>query len=78
MAPTHDLPFFDESVHFPDFRIEYVLDGRDRHEDVEIVTEHYRGAHAASVARAGFRCYGRGRRGGGRGFDPRVAESLLR
>jgi len=77
-ARDHDLPYFDESVHFPDFRIEYALDGRDRHQDVEIVTEHYRGAHAAGVARAGFRCYGRGGRGGGRGFDPRVAEELLR
>ena len=79
-AREHDLPYFDDRVHFPDFRIEYELDRRDRHEDVEIVTEHYRGAHAASVARAGFRCYGRsggsGRRGG-RGFDPRVAEGFL-
>ena len=76
----HDLPYFDESVHFPDFRIEYELNGRDHHEDVEVVTEHYRGAHAASVARAGFRCYGRGGgsgRTGGRGFDPRLAEDFL-
>jgi hypothetical protein len=57
-AHEHDLPYFDEQVHFPDFRIEYELDGRDRHEDVEVVTEHYRGALARSVARAGFRCYG--------------------
>jgi len=80
-ARDHDLPYFDESVHFPDFRIEYVLDGRDRHQDVEIVTEHYRGAHAAGVARSGFSCYGRsgGGRGGrgGRPFDPRVAEQFL-
>jgi hypothetical protein len=75
-AREHDLPYFDESVHFPDFRIEYELQGRDRHEDVEAVTEHYRGAHAASVARAGFRCYGSGRRGG-RAFDPRVAEDFV-
>ena len=79
-AREHDLPYFDDRVHFPDFRIEYELDRRQRHEDVEVVTEHYRGAHAASVARAGFRCYGRsggsGRRGG-RGFDPRVAEEFL-
>jgi hypothetical protein len=27
------------------------------HDDVEVVTEHYRGAHAASVARSGFSCY---------------------
>jgi hypothetical protein len=79
-AHEHDLPYFDESVHFPDFRIEYELHGRDHHVDVEVVTEHYRGAHAASVARAGFRCCGRsggGGRSGGRGFDPRVAEELL-
>ena len=77
-AREHDLPYFDDRVRFPDFRIEYELDRRDRHEDVEVVTEHYRGAHAASVARAGFRCYGRGSgRSGGRGFDPRVAEEFL-
>jgi len=77
-AHEHDLPYFDGSVHFPDFRIEYELHGRDHHEDVEVVTEHYRGAHAASVARAGFRCYGRGGgRSGGRGPDPRVAEEFL-
>jgi hypothetical protein len=79
-AHEHDLPYFDESVHFPDFRIEYELHGRDHHEDVEVVTEHYRGAHAASVARAGFRCYGRGGgsgRSGGRRPDPRVADEFL-
>ena len=79
-AHEHDLPYFDESVHFPDFRIEYELDQRDRHQDVEVVTEHYRGAHAASVARAGFSCYGRvggSGRSGGRGFDPRVAEEFV-
>ena len=79
-AREHDLPYFDERVHFPDFRIEYQLEGRDRHEDVEVVTEHYRGAHAAGVARSGFRCYGRGGgsgRSGGRSFDPSVAEGFL-
>jgi hypothetical protein len=79
-AHEHDLPYFDESVHFPDFRIDYELDGRDRHEDVEVVTEHYRGAHARGVARAGFRCYGGSGgsgRSGGRGFDPRVAEDFV-
>jgi hypothetical protein len=29
-ARDHDLPYFDQSVHFPDFRIEYELHGRDR------------------------------------------------
>jgi len=79
-AHEHDLPYFDESVHFPDFRIEYELDQRNRHQDVEVVTEHYRGAHAASVARAGFSRYGRvggSGRSGGRGFDPRVAEEFV-
>jgi hypothetical protein len=83
-AREHDLPFFDESVHFPDARMEYEdRDGRERHEDIEVVTEHYRGAHAAGVARSGFTCYrvarlgGRGGGGRGRPFDPRVAEDLL-
>ena len=76
-ALEHDLPYFDESVHFPDFRLEYEVDGRDRHEDIEVLTDHYRGAHAASRARSGFTCYSSGRSGGGRGFDPRVAEEFL-
>jgi DNA-binding PadR family transcriptional regulator len=58
-AREHDLPYFDEEVHFPDLRIEYRdRDGREDHEDVEVTTEHYRGAHAASVAQSGFSCYG--------------------
>lgn len=67
-AHDHDLPYFDESVHFPDLRIEYELDGRELHVDVEVVTENYRGGHAASRARSGFSCYGSagGRSGGGR------------
>jgi hypothetical protein len=77
-ARDHHLPYFDESVHFPDLRIDYELQGRDRHEDVEVVTEHYRGEHGASVARAGFTCYGRGSgRSGGGGFDPRVADDFI-
>ncbi len=65
-AREHDLPYFDDHVRFPDFRIEYELDGRDRHEDVEVVTDNYRGAHAASRVRAGFTCVGSSQRGGGR------------
>ena len=76
-AHEHDLPYFDESVHFPDFRLEYELDGRHRHEDIEVVTDNYRGGHAASRARAGFTCYSSSGRGGGRPFDPRVAEDFL-
>jgi hypothetical protein len=58
-AREHDLPYFDEEVHFPDLRIEYRdRHGQDHHEDLEVVTEHYRGAHAASVSQSGFSCYG--------------------
>jgi hypothetical protein len=73
-ALEHDLPYFDEQLHFPDLRIEYEeLDGGRGHEDVEVVTIHYRGAHGAAAARSGFSCYGglsariSGRSGGGRG-----------
>jgi len=79
-AREHHLPYFDESVHFPDFRIEYEQGGLERHQDVEVVTPHYRGSHGAGVARSGFSCYGRsgGTSGrGGRGFDPRVAEEFF-
>ena len=76
-AQAHGLPYFDHRVHFPDFRIEYELEGRDRHEDIEVFTEHYRGAHAANRARTGFSCYGGRSGGGGRSFDPRVAEEFL-
>jgi hypothetical protein len=54
-AHEHDLPYFDRHVHFPDYRIEYEVDGREHHHDVELFTEHYRGAHAASHDRTGFR-----------------------
>jgi hypothetical protein len=58
-AHVHDLPYFDDEMHFPDLRIEYRdRDGHEDHEDIEVTTGHYRGAHAASVARSGFSCYG--------------------
>ena len=86
-ALEHELPYFDERVHFPDLRIEYEeLDGRRRHEDVEVLTIHYRGAHGAAAARSGFSAYRGfsirvgGRSGGGRGGGRRggLAEELLR
>jgi hypothetical protein len=88
-AAEHDLPYFDEEVHFPDVRIEYLEpDGRWDREDIEVVTPHYRGAHSASVARSGFSTYGGvslrisgsggGGRGGRGGRTPSVAEELLR
>ena len=87
-AAEHDLPYFDDEVHFPDLRIEYVEpDGRWDREDIEVVTPHYRGAHAASVARSGFSTYGGsslrisgsgGGRSGRGGRTPSVAEELFR
>jgi hypothetical protein len=88
-ASAHDLPYFDEQVHFPDLRIEYEdLDERSRHEDIEVTTVHYRGAHAAAAARSGFSRYsgisarisghGGGRSGDRRSPDSHLAEELLR
>ncbi|MFA5910156.1 MAG: hypothetical protein WC815_15350 [Vicinamibacterales bacterium] len=80
-ALAHDLPYFDDQVHFPDVRIEYEdVDGGREHEDVEVLTIHYRGAHGSAAAQSGFTCYGAGsaRSGGGRSPDPRLAEELLR
>ena len=77
-ALEHELPYFDDRVHFPDCRIEYELDGREGHRDIEVLTPHYRGAHAANRGRTGFTCF-RVRTGGRSGgwFDPRLAEDLL-
>jgi hypothetical protein len=86
-ARAHQLPMVDEHVQFPDVRIEYDdREGRLAVEDVEVVTPHYRGAHAAAKGRSGFTTYraagarlggGSGGRGGGQGVDPRVAEEFL-
>ncbi len=78
-AREHDLPYFDGQVHFPDYRIEYEVDGREQHEDVELFTPHYRGAHAASRGKTGFRIYVVGSRGSrGRSWpQPRIMEDFL-
>jgi hypothetical protein len=79
-ALEHHLPYFDEQVHFPDLRIEYEDEhGRNRHEDVEVMTVHYRGGRAAAAVRSGFSCYSgsTARTGGGRSPDPRVAEAFV-
>jgi hypothetical protein len=82
-AREHQLPYYDGQVHFPDARIEYEdRDGRSRHEDLEVVTGHYRGAHASAAARSGFTRYRSlgctvGGRSGRRTPDPRLAEELL-
>jgi hypothetical protein len=86
-AYEHQLPYFDDEVHFPDVRIEYQEpDGRWEREDIEVVTPHYRGAHGASVARSGFSSYRgvslrvSGRNGSGRGGGRHggLAEELWR
>jgi DNA-binding MarR family transcriptional regulator len=87
-AQEHGLPMHEESVQFPDVRIEVEWpDGRRGREDVEVLTPHYRGAHAAAKARSGFSCYrGGGARVGGRSgqgsrgdrpFDPDLADEFL-
>jgi DNA-binding MarR family transcriptional regulator len=82
-AREHDLPYDDRHVRFPDARLEYEdADGRSRHEDLEVVTAHYRGAHAGSAAKSGFTCYlaigaSVGGRGGGTPH-PRVMEEFFR
>jgi hypothetical protein len=79
-AIQHHLPCDDEGhVQFPDLRIEYDLDGLDHNLDVEVLTPHYRGEHAAAKSSAGFACYGSG--GGGRGggrSGAGLAEEMLR
>jgi DNA-binding MarR family transcriptional regulator len=76
-AREHQLPYFDEQVHFPDVRIEYEdANGDIRHEDIEVLTEHYRGAHRASAAQCGFSMHD-SRSAGRRAFDPRVAEDFV-
>ncbi|MBA3642281.1 MAG: hypothetical protein H0W53_24105 [Acidobacteria bacterium] len=85
-AREHELPYDDGHVHFPDARIEYDdRDGWPQREDIEVVTPHYRGAHAGAAAKSGFRCYAvvtgmvGGRGGGGRRTaHPRIAEELIR
>jgi hypothetical protein len=78
-AREHHLPYFDDQVHFPDYRIEYEVDGREHHENLELFTPHYRGAHAASRRKTGFRIYVVGSRGsGGRSRPhPRIMEDFL-
>jgi hypothetical protein len=86
-AADRQLPEHDGHVQFPDARVEYEhADGGLDVRDLEVVTPHYRGAHAAAKARSGFSAHRasgarltarhQGARGG-RGPDPRVAEELL-
>jgi DNA-binding MarR family transcriptional regulator len=86
-ARDQRLPCEDGHVQFPDVRLEIEeRDGRRDVEDLEVVTPHYRGAHAAAKARAGFTRSGAlgarvggvgGGRSGGRGRSSRLAEEML-
>ena len=87
-AAERDLPVVNGSVRFPDIRVEYERPDRTiGREDIEVVTENYRGAHAAATAAAGFKCHrysapkfggARASTRGGRSRDPRLAEEMLR
>ena len=88
-ADLHHLPVLDGSVQFPDLRIQYEWpDGRRDIDDVEVLTPHYRGAHAAGKTHAGFSAYrASGPRVGGRGgqaargdrpFDPDLADEFVK
>ncbi len=58
-AREHQLPIVDDHVQFPDLRLECERpDGEREIHDVEVMTPHYRGAHAAAKVRAGFSRYG--------------------
>jgi hypothetical protein len=60
-------------------RIEYDIDGREHALDVEVMTPHYRGAHAASKSNSGFKLYWSASTGRGRsaGQTPSIAEEFL-
>jgi hypothetical protein len=77
-ARAHDLPYFDEQVHFPDVRVEYQdVNGDVRYEDIEVTTPHYRGGHGSAAVRSGFSIHVTRGGGGSSPFDPRVAEEFL-
>ena len=81
-AREHNLPCDDQGhVQFPDVRVEYDIDGRDHTLDIEVMTPHYRGAHAAAKSGSGFALHFSNRGGGGGrsgGRTPSVIEELLR
>lgn len=55
LAEDLDLKIVGDKLPLPDLRVEYTdQDGREQHEDLEIVTRHYRSAHMAGKAAAGF------------------------
>jgi hypothetical protein len=85
-ADAHALPVVRNGVQFPDVRIEFEHpDGRRDHEDLELATGHYNSRQMAAKRASGFSMHhstasrlrgGKGR-GGGRPFDPHVAERVV-
>ena len=56
LADELDLEIVDGKLPLPDLRIEYTdADGGRHHEDIEIVSGHYRGSHLAGKSAAGFK-----------------------
>jgi len=56
LAEELDLEIVDGKLPLPDLRIEYTDEhGERHHEDIEIVSRHYRGAHLAGKSSAGFK-----------------------
>jgi len=55
LAAELDLEIVDGKLPLPDLRIEYTDEfGEHHHEDIEIVSKHYRGSHLAGKSSAGF------------------------
>lgn len=55
LAKEFDLEIVDGKLPLPDLRIEYIDEfGERQHEDLEIVSRHYHGAHLAGKSAAGF------------------------
>ena len=65
-ALEHELPYFDDRVHFPDFRIEYDLDGREGHRDVEVASRLSASLRPRAVPTRGVRALTRLRAAPGR------------
>jgi|SRR5215472_4162363 len=60
IAAWHGLHLVGNKIPVPDLRIEYeTRDGELAHVDLELVTRHYGGGHAADKVRAGFSLYTR-------------------
>jgi hypothetical protein len=64
-ARDHDLPYFDEPHPLSRFPHRVRARGADRHEDIQVLTDNYRGSHAASRATSGLHLLWRGGRKGG-------------